>query len=367
MLFRQLFDHDSSTYTYLLADDASRQALIIDPVLEQVDRDSSLLEELELQLVWALDTHVHADHVTAIGLLGQRFGARTALSERSGCVSADRLVKHGDSIRFGEHELEVRETPGHTNGCVSYVCAAEGKAFTGDALLIRGCGRTDFQQGDSATLFRSVREQIMSLPDATLLYPAHDYRGRSVTSVAEEKRHNPRLGLSRSLEDFEGIMRALHLPRPGKMSVAVPSNLRCGLSSEAPATPAHLERDWAPISLSHAGVPEVDSAWLREHLDDVFVLDVREPDEFRGHLGHVPGAELAPLRTLAAGSSTLPRDRPVVTVCRSGGRSGKAALQLLDAGLARVASLVGGMTAWIAANAPTDHGPPKAHWLERQG
>lgn len=367
MLFRQLFDHDSSTYTYLLADEASRQALIIDPVLEQLDRDSSLIEELELQLVWALDTHVHADHVTAIGLLGQRFGARTALSERSGCVSADRLVKHGDAIPFGEHELEVRETPGHTNGCVSYLCSAEGKVFTGDAILIRGCGRTDFQQGHSATLFHSVREQILSLPDATLLYPAHDYKGRSVSSVAEEKRHNPRLGLSRSLADFEHIMRELHLPRPGKMNVAVPSNLRCGLASEAAATPAHLERDWAPISLSPAGVPEVDSDWLREHLDEVFVLDVREPDEFRGHLGHVPGAELSPLRTLAAGNIALPRDRPIVTVCRSGGRSGKAALQLLDAGLARVASLAGGMTAWTAAQAPTDHGPPAAHWFERQG
>lgn len=367
MLFRQLFDHDSSTYTYLLADDASRRALIIDPVLEQVERDSSLIEELELELVWALDTHVHADHVTAIGLLGQRFRARTALSERSGCVSADRLVKHGDSIQFGEHELQVRETPGHTNGCVSYLCEREGKAFTGDALLIRGCGRTDFQHGDSPTLFRSVREQIMSLPDETLLYPAHDYKGRSVSSVAEEKRHNPRLGLSHSCEDFERIMSELHLPRPGKMSVAVPSNLRCGLSSEPATAPAHLERGWAPISLSAAGVPEVDSAWLRAHLEDVFVLDVREPDEFRGHLGHVPGAELSPLRTLVAGGGTLPRDRPIVTVCRSGGRSGKAALQLLDAGLARVASLAGGMTAWIAAQAPTDHGPPSTHWSERQG
>jgi glyoxylase-like metal-dependent hydrolase (beta-lactamase superfamily II) len=166
MLFRQLFDVDTSTYTYLLADEASRRASIIDPVLEQVERDSTLILELELDLVWVLDTHVHADHVTGAGLLAQRFGARTVLSERAGSVSADRLVKHGDGSELGQQELVVRETPGHTLGCVSYVGA--GRVFTGDALLVRGCGRTDFQQGDAATLYRSVHEQLFSLPGTTL-------------------------------------------------------------------------------------------------------------------------------------------------------------------------------------------------------
>src|SRR5688572_28458732 len=178
MLFRQLFDHDSSTYTYLLADDASRKAVIIDPVFEQIERDSTLIEELELELVWALDTHVHADHVTSLVLLNQRFKAKTVLSERAGAVCSDRLVKQGDRIAFGPCELEVRATPSHTNGCLAYVSETERRAFTGDAVLIRGCGRTDYRQGSSATLYRSVHEQIFSLPDDTLFYPAHDYKGR---------------------------------------------------------------------------------------------------------------------------------------------------------------------------------------------
>src|SRR5688500_15421708 len=146
MLFRQLFDRESATYTYLLADERTRAALIIDPVLEQFDRDRTLIEELELRLEHALDTHVHADHVTAVGLLRQHFGAVSVMSERGGAVCADRLVKQGDRVAFGEHELEVRETPGHTNGCLTYVCHEASVAFTGDALLVRGSGRTDFQQ-----------------------------------------------------------------------------------------------------------------------------------------------------------------------------------------------------------------------------
>lgn len=367
MLFRQLFDQDTSTYTYLLADEASRKALIIDPVFEQVDRDGTLIDELELELVWALDTHVHADHVTALGLLSQRFKARTVLSERAGAVCADRLVKHGDRIVFGQHELAVRETPGHTSGCLTYVCDAEKFAFTGDALLIRGCGRTDFQQGSSATLYRSVHEQLFSLPADTLLYPAHDYKGRTVTSVAEERRFNPRLGQGKSLEEFTRIMNELQLPYPRKIDVAVPSNMNCGVARAEPAAPASLDQSWAPISLSPAGVPQVSDEWLHQHLSQVMVLDVREPDEFRGELGHIIGAELAPLQTLAAAAASLPRDRPIVTVCRSGGRSGKAALSLLGLGFARVASLTGGMTAWGARGYPVEWGPSPDYGFGRQG
>ena len=169
MLFRQLFDPETSTYTYLLADEETREAVLIDPVLEQLERDSSLLDELSLRLIAVLDTHVHADHVTAQGLLRRRFAAKTVLSERSGAVCADRLVKDGDRIQFGRHALEVLETPGHTNGCLTYVCRDARLAFTGDALLIRGCGRTDFQGGSSPTLFRSVREKVFALPDDTLI------------------------------------------------------------------------------------------------------------------------------------------------------------------------------------------------------
>lgn len=367
MLFRQLFDQDTSTYTYLLADEASRKALIIDPVFEQIERDSTLIDELELELVWALDTHVHADHVTALGLLNQRFKARTVLSERAGAVCADRLVKQGDRIIFGQHELEVRETPGHTNGCLSYICESHGLAFTGDAVLIRGCGRTDFQQGSAATLYRSVHEQIFSLPAETLLYPAHDYKGRTVSSVAEEKRYNPRLGQGKSLEEFMRIMSELRLPYPRRMDMAVPSNTNCGIARAEARPPAPLDRSWAPITLSPVGVPEVPGDWLNSHLSQVVVLDVREPDEFRGELGHIAGAELFPLQALAASAAALQRERPVVMVCRSGGRSGKAALGLIGLGFARVASLAGGMTAWNAQGLPVEYGGEPRHPSGRQG
>jgi sulfur dioxygenase len=367
MLFRQLFDQDSSTYTYLLADEATRQAVIIDPVLEQFERDSTLINELGLELLWVLDTHVHADHVTASGLLKERFKARTVLSERGGAVCADRLVKQGDRIEFGRHSLEVRETPGHTSGCISYVSDAPRLAFTGDALLIRGCGRTDFQQGNAATLYHSVYEQIFSLPDDTLLYPGHDYKGRTVSSVAEEKRFNPRLGQGKSMGEFTRIMNELQLPYPRKMDVAVPSNFNCGVAQAAPAAPARLDSGWAPISLSPVGVPEVSAEWLLAHSSEVLLLDVREPDEFRGELGHVAGAELVPLQTLSSAAAALSKKRPIVTICRSGGRSGKAAIALQELGFAQVASLTGGMTAWNTQGLAVEYGAPSNPSLNRQG
>jgi glyoxylase-like metal-dependent hydrolase (beta-lactamase superfamily II) len=197
MLFQQLFDAESSTYTYLLADPHSREAVLIDPVLDQVERDVALLFELGLTLRYTLETHVHADHVTSGGVLRRRLGSQTVVSANGGAACADVLVRHGDVIRFGAKALEVRETPGHTNGDITYVTADRAMAFTGDALLIRGCGRTDFQQGDARTLYASVREQIFTLPDTTLVYPGHDYKGRTVSTVGDERLHNPRLGGTR--------------------------------------------------------------------------------------------------------------------------------------------------------------------------
>jgi sulfur dioxygenase len=233
MWFRQLFDPESSTYTYLLADEDARVAVIIDPVLEQLERDLQLIAELDLELVYALDTHVHADHVTGLGKLRERTGAKTVLSERAGVGCADILVKEGDRIRFGSCELQVRETPGHTNGCVTYVTDDHTMAFTGDALLIRGSGRTDFQQGDAHLLYHSVHEKIFTLPDACLLYPGHDYKGRTVSSVGEEKKHNPRLGDGRTEAEFVEIMSKLQLAYPKKIDVALPANLQCGESGVA--------------------------------------------------------------------------------------------------------------------------------------
>lgn len=365
MLFRQLFDPETSTYTYLLADEETREAVIIDPVHEQFERDATLIGELGLRLVAVLDTHVHADHVTAQGLLRQRFGAKTFMSERSGAVCADVLIKQGDRVAFGRHTLEVRETPGHTSGCLTFVCHEPRMAFTGDALLIRGCGRTDFQSGDSRSLFQSVRECVFTLPEDTLVYPAHDYKGRTVSTVAEEKRHNPRLGMSRSLAEFTALMAGLNLPYPRKMDVSVPANLSCGVP--APVTSRHAsDREWAPITVSAGGVPEVEADWVAANVARVSIVDVREPEEFHGSLGHVPGAELVPLVNLAARVTSLPSERPIVTICRSGGRSGKAALELSALGFARVASLRGGMLGWAERKLPVEYGrPPQRD--DRQG
>lgn len=358
LLFRQLQDPESSTYTYLLADERTREAVIIDPVLEQLERDLGLIAELGLELRYALDTHIHADHVTALGALRDRTGCKTVFSERAGAGCADVHAKEGDRIRFGDEELEVRETPGHTNACLTYIVRGRDMAFTGDTLLIRGCGRTDFQNGDARALYRSVHEKILSLPEHTLLYPAHDYKGRTVTTVAEEKRWNPRLGGGRSLDEFVGIMGALSLAYPKKMDIAVPANLHCGVPRglSASGEPAQ-DVGWAPIEKSAAGVPEIAAEWVAAHPSAARVVDVRAPDEYDGDLGHVATAELVPLATLAEVAKDWDRDQPIITICRSGGRSARAASELAALGFRRVASMRGGMTAWCAARLPVERGP----------
>lgn len=239
MIFRQLFDPETSTYTYLLADEATREAVLIDTVREQFDRDTMLLRELGLKLLYTLETHVHADHVTASGRFRDELGSKIAVAAAGGVRNADRELHDGERIRFGAHELEARATPGHTDGCITFVLDGGSMAFTGDALLIRGCGRTDFQQGDPKLLFRSVHEKILSLPDNTLLYPGHDYKGRMVTTVAEEKQYNARLGAGKSEADFVAIMEGLHLAYPKRIDEAVPANLVSGLleSTPEPETP----------------------------------------------------------------------------------------------------------------------------------
>jgi len=352
MIFRQLFDPQSSTYTYLLAD--ARQALLIDPVFEQAKRDAALIEELGLKLLWTLETHVHADHVTGAWLLRERLGSKIALAASAGAEGADRLLSNGDRIEFGKRWLEVRSTPGHTGGCLTYVVDDHKAAMTGDALLIRGCGRTDFQQGSAETLYRSVHEQIFGLPDDCLLYPGHDYRGLTVTSVGEEKLFNPRLGGQILREDFIGYMDNLGLAHPKQMDVAVPANLRCGRPQED--RPSGAVPDWAPLTYTFAGILEVQPQWLEEHAREVQILDVREPAEFNGALGHVPGAVLIPLGTLVERASELSKEQPIVTVCRSGARSAQATVILGKAGYTRVANLSGGMLRWRAQRLPVEGG-----------
>jgi glyoxylase-like metal-dependent hydrolase (beta-lactamase superfamily II)/rhodanese-related sulfurtransferase len=355
MVFRQLFDQQSSTYTYLLADPASRAAVLIDPVFEQARRDSALVEELGLKLAWTLETHVHADHVTGAWLLKERLGSRIAVSQASGAEGADRLLNHKDTISFGKRNLEVHATPGHTSGCLSYILDDRSMAFTGDALLIRGCGRTDFQQGDARTLFRSVRQELFSLPDACIVYPGHDYRGLAATSIGEEKLYNPRLAESIGEQDFVGYMTHLGLAHPKQMEQAVPANMLCGRPLKGDFD-LKADPQWAPLTYTFAGIWEVQPNWLEEHLNEVQVVDVREPDEFNGPLGHVPGAMLLPLGSLNEKKSTLKSEKPIVTVCRSGARSAQATVILGKAGFERVANLSGGMLRWRAQRFPVEGG-----------
>ena len=346
LVFRQLFDATSSTYTYLLGDRDSGQALLIDPVFEQARRDAALLRELGLTLVATIETHVHADHVTGAWLHHQHGGSRIAVAAHSGAHGSDLPLHDGDRVGFGKRHLQVRATPGHTNGCVTFVLDDETMAFTGDALLIRGCGRTDFQQGDPAALYRSVRERILSLPAPCLLYPAHDYNGRLVTTVEEERRFNPRFGGDSNESDFIGYMNHLGLPHPKQMDIAVPANLRCGRPASDAAAPA--DPPWAPLTWTFAGLWEIQPQALEDLAGPVQVVDVRSREEYDGPLGHIRGATLLPMDDLSARMEELDKSRPVVTVCRSGTRSAQAATLLTKAGFARVANLAGGMLRWRA-------------------
>ena len=230
MLFRQLFEPVSSAYTYLIGCERSREAALIDPVIETVDRDLQLLDALGLTLKCTIETHIHADHVTGASRLRERSGCKCAVPEKSGTSHADVAVREGEPILVGSVEIRPLYTPGHTDDHHAYLIDADGAArvFTGDALLIDGCGRTDFQNGDAATLYRSVHDKIFALPGETLVYPGHDYQQRHVSSVAQERERNPRLGGGKSLDEFVAIMAALNLPRPKKMDMAVPANRLCG-------------------------------------------------------------------------------------------------------------------------------------------
>jgi sulfur dioxygenase len=252
LIFRQFFEGVSSTYTYLLACPSTSEAILIDPVLETAERDFQFINEMGLKLKYAINTHLHADHITGTGKLKSMFEAEmeksknssitvpeTVISEATGAV-ADIKLKEGDKLQFGKRFITVIATPGHTNGCVCYVLDDKSRVFTGDTLLIRGCGRTDFQEGSNESLFKSVREKLFSNPgntkmelgDDCLVFPAHDYKGRTCSSIGEEKRCNPRLKIGNTLEDFSGIMDKLGLAYPKQIDRALPANMECGVDFE---------------------------------------------------------------------------------------------------------------------------------------
>lgn len=352
LVFRQLQDPSSSTYTYLLGDRESRAAVLIDPVFEQAQRDAALIGELGLNLEHTLDTHLHADHITAAWRLKRMLGSRIAISAAAGTKGADVELEPGDCVRFGSRSLEALATPGHTSGCMSFVLDDRRMVFTGDALLIRGAGRTDFQQGNAKTLFRSVTMQLFTLPEECVVYPAHDYNGQTASSIYEEKRFNPRLGGDRNEDDFEGYMKNLGLAHPKRIDEALPANEVCG---RIPAAELPETTGWAPIRRTFAGIDEIDPEWVAMHPDSAVVIDVRQPDEYTGPFGHIDGADLIPLGELASRLDAIGRDRPIVTVCRSGGRSAQALVMLKRAGFEDVANLAGGMIRWHELGLPVTH------------
>ncbi|MFN2362309.1 MAG: MBL fold metallo-hydrolase [Marinobacter sp.] len=341
MIFRQLFDGVSSTFTYLLADEDRKEAILIDPVFSQSKRDLALVGELGLTLALVADTHAHADHITAAWLLKQKTGCKIASANAIRAEHVDVSLEDGQEFGVAGVTLRATSTPGHTDGCMSYVLADQSMVFTGDALLIRGCGRSDFQQGSAHKLFQSITTKLFVLPDACLVYPAHDYHGRTQSSIGEEKAFNARVGGGANETDFVEYMKAMKLPHPKKIDEALPANLRSGCPEDGrlPAEP-----DWADIRLTYAGVPEIGEEWLEHHLDEVTVLDVRLDEEIKdcpfteGLVDlHIPLDELRPR------VEEVPKNKPVVALCRSGRRSAMAVNILKENGFEKVASLSRGL------------------------
>jgi sulfur dioxygenase len=342
MIFRQLFDSTSGTYTYLLASRQGGEALIIDPVLEKVDRYLQLVRELNLKLVKAVDTHLHADHITGLGALRDRTHCVTVMGEQTHADVVSMRVAEGDRVEIEGVRLDVLYTPGHTDDSYSYVLAD--RVFTGDTLLIRGTGRTDFQNGDPRAQYDSIFNKLLKLPDATFVFPAHDYKGDTVSTIGEEKLFNPRLKV-KSMDEYAELMNSLKLPNPKMMDVAVPANMRVGLHQEDVA-----RKGWA---LSAA-----EAMALREN-PNVAIIDLREKSEREKH-GIIPGSLHAPypslqdeigaggmLRELAAGSG-----KRIVFCCAFGERSAMAVQAAQDLGFKTACHIAGGVDAWKKANGP---------------
>jgi sulfur dioxygenase len=345
MIFRQLFDNTSGTYTYLLASRRGGEALIIDPVLEKVDRYIQLIDELDLKLVKAIDTHLHADHITGLGALRDRTHCITVMGERSKVDVVSMRLSEGDKLTIEGLALDVLYTPGHTDDSYSFLL--RDRVFTGDTLLIRGTGRTDFQNGDARAQYDSIFNKLLRLPDETMIFPAHDYKGETVSTVGEEKLFNPRLQV-KSVDEYVELMGNLKLPNPKMMDVAVPANMRVGLAQEEVA-----RRGWAVSAreaLALIGRP------------DVAFVDLRERAEREKH-GVIAGSLHAPYPELA--ENVLPggmlhelaraTGKRLLFYCAFGERSAMAVQAAREAGLASAGHISGGIDAWKKADGPLAH------------
>lgn len=336
MIFQQYFDHASSTFTYLLAKSCGSEALIIDPVLENVDEYLRFLGENSLKLVVAMDTHVHADHKTGLGKLRSLTRCMTCLGEKAEVSTISRRLKEGDKITIEGLSLLVLETPGHTNDSCSYYL--QGMVFTGDTLLIRGNGRTDFQNGDAGDLFDSLHNKLFTLPEDTLVWPGHDYKGEHVSTIGREKLENPRYA-GRSKEEFLRIMNDLNLADPAQMEIAVPYNK--GFSSG--------------LQESIADSQVLTCAQLKA-MDDCLLIDLREEDELV-KTGTIGNSMLLPLRRMENAIRDLEHPinhaNHVVFFCAHGERSALAIKLSQELGFENAKHLAGGIAAWIDEGFPT--------------
>jgi glyoxylase-like metal-dependent hydrolase (beta-lactamase superfamily II)/rhodanese-related sulfurtransferase len=345
MIFRQLFDSISGTYSYVLASRRGGEALIIDPVLEKVDRYLKLMEELDLRLVKAVDTHLHADHITGLGALRDRTNCITVMGEQSKVDVVSIRLSDGDKLRIEGLSLDALYTPGHTDDSYSFVLGD--RVFTGDTLLIRGTGRTDFQNGDSRAQYESL-QRLLRLPEDTLVFPAHDYKGDTVSTIGEERRHNPRLQV-RNVDEYVALMASLNLPNPKMMDVAVPANLRQGLHQDEV-----LRFGWALT-------PEEAMEILGR--PDIALVDLREKSE-RDRNGAIPHALHAPYPDLAENLEeggllhelAASAGKALVFYCAFGERSAMAVRAAQDKGLAATKHIHGGIAAWRQAGGKVSGG-----------
>lgn len=349
MIFRQLFDSTSYTFTYLIASRKGGEAILIDPVLDKVNRYIQLLDELDLKLVKAIDTHLHADHITGLGALRDRTQCITVMGERSAVDVVSMRVRDEDCVDVEGINLRALYTPGHTDDSFSFLM--EDRVFTGDTLLIRGTGRTDFQNGDPRAQYDSIFGRLLTLPEETLVYPAHDYKGDSVSTIAEEKAFNPRLQV-RSSEEYTELMNGLDLPDPKMMDIAVPANMSVGMAQEELD-----ERGW---SLS------LPDAMARATREDTVLVDLRESTE-RERYGVIPGSVHAPyaeLDNMIKSGGLLHElvaatNKRLVFYCAYGERSAMAVQAAQGAGLLTACHIAGGLDAWRKHGGPLEKQPSR--------
>lgn len=372
MLFRQLFDQETWTYTYLIADPVSKEAVLIDPVNTHIDEYLALFKELGLTLKYSLETHVHADHITASGLLRQKLGAQTGVSALCGAETADIQIKDGDVFVFGQGEqIKVLATPGHTKGSISFLW--RDRVFTGDCLFVAGCGRTDFQGGDAGAQYDSI-QKLFALPDDTIVYPGHDYQQKWISNIKQEKTTNPRLA-GKTREQFIEIMNNLNLPKPRLIDEAVPANRFCGLEEDQ-RQDAIAQREQARavetcalpginggdhykaggistqdlVNAAKQQITEVNIEKAKQLLTEggLTLVDVREESEYAA--GHIDNALLLPRGVLefkiATTAALADKAKPVLLYCRTGGRAALAAVTLKTLGYGNVLSIAGGFEAW---------------------